>query len=711
MRLLERQHDPHTYRLANLSCADCAAKFEEKVKQSSGVVDAKVNFGASKLTVVGRPLSIEEVEKLGAFDNIKVAVEEERETAFWKKSREVGLIVFSLLLMIAAFWCHMLGTSAALYISLYVAATALGGWETFKKGVPSLLRLDFNMNTLMAVAVGGALAIGYWAEAAVVAFLFGVSEALEAFSMERARRSIRSLMEMAPRRASIRRNGVEQITNVEDVRVGDTMIVRPGEKIAMDGKVVNGQTAVNEAPITGESVPVDKEPGDEVFAGSLNTSGAIEVEVTKLTEDTTLSKIITLVEEAQEQRAPSQKFVDRFAKVYTPAVMALAVGIGLFPPLLFGAPWQPWVYNALALLIVACPCALVVSTPVAIVSALGNAARNGVLIKGGIHLENVGGLRGIAFDKTGTLTEGRPAVSDVVPLKGRGEDDVLTLAASIEQLSEHPLAEAVVRAARERNLPLKEAKDFEAIPGKGAQARVGGTVYRIGNRRLFEGELFKTAAAEDQIQKLRQEGKTVMVLGDGHELIAVIAVSDRIRETSRNTLRELKRIGVDKTVMLTGDDRLTAQAFARDVGVDDVRSELLPQEKVAAIQELKKRYDRIAMVGDGINDAPALAAATSGIAMGGAGSDTALETADIVLMADDLSKLPFTIRLSRSALRVIKQNITLSLVIKAVATAMVFPGWLTLWLAILADMGATLLVTANGMRLLRIQPEKREGVH
>lgn len=708
-----REHDKkstqeHVYRLANLTCADCAAKFEEKVKQAAGVVDARVNFAASKLTVVGRRLSVEEVEKLGAFDNIKVARHEEgdRDPSFWLRNRQAVVTGISLLLLVTAYLADILGASETLSISLYVAATVLGGWETFKKGFPSLLRLDFNMNTLMTVAVSGALAIGYWGEAAVVAFLFGVSEALESYTMERARRSIRSLIEIAPKQATIRRNGEERVLPMEEIRVGDIMIVRPGEKIAMDGKVVKGRTTVNEAAITGESIPVDKEPGDEVFAGSLNEFGSIEVEVTKLVEDTTLSKIITMVEEAQEKRAPSQAFVDRFAKVYTPAVMVLAVGIALVPPLAFGAPWQPWIYNALALLIVACPCALVVSTPVAIVSAIGNAARNGVLIKGGIHLENAGALRAIAFDKTGTLTRGKPAVTDVVPLKGQSEVEVLALASGIEKLSEHPLAEAIVRAAKDRNLTPAEAEDFEAITGKGARARVEGTLYWIGNRRLFEEQGIELTAVENRIRELQQEGKTAMLLGNKEEVIAILAVADQVRETSREAIRRLKQAGIEKTIMLTGDNRATAQAIAKEVGVDEVRAELLPQDKVEAIKELRKNYDRIGMVGDGVNDAPALATATTGIAMGGAGTDTALETADIALMADDLSKLPFTVRLSRAALRVIKQNITLSLVIKTVATILVFPGWLTLWLAILADMGATLLVTANGMRLLRIKPEK-----
>ncbi|MDI3257835.1 MAG: heavy metal translocating P-type ATPase, partial [Kyrpidia sp.] len=596
------------------------------------------------------------------------------------------------------------GAAPMQWIGAYAAATLLGGWETFRKGLPSFLRLDFNMNTLMTIAVGGALAIGYWSEAAVVAFLFGVSEALESHAMERTRRSIRALAEIAPNRALIRRNGDERVLSVEDIRIGDVMIVRPGERIAMDGKVVKGRTTVNEAAITGESMPAAKEVGDEVFAGSLNHSGAIEVEVTKLVKDTTLSKVIVMVEEAQEQRAPSQDFANRFAKVYTPVVTVLAAGMALIPPLVFGAAWQPSIYEALALLMVACPCALVVSTPVAIVAAIGTAARNGVLIKGGVHLENIGSLRAVAFDKTGTLTQGEPAVTNVLLLQNQSEEEVLTVAAGIERLSEHPLAGAIVRETANRRLVPAEASEFESFPGKGARAKVGGTVYWIGSRRLFEERGVDLTVVDNRIRDLQNEGKTPVLLGTGDTVIAVIAVADRVREMSREAVDRLKRAGIERTIMLTGDNPATARAIAREVGVDEVRAELLPQDKVEAVKELEQRYGRIGMVGDGVNDAPALAAATTGIAMGGAGADIALETADVVLMADDLSKIPFTVRLGRAALRVIKQNIALSLFLKIAVLILAFPGWLTLWLAILGDMGATLLVTANALRLLRIEP-------
>lgn len=705
---LQNQKLKQVVRLSGLTCADCSAQFEQIVKNVPGVIDAKVNFAASKITIEGTRLSKEKLEELGAFENIKVVdndKEESKEVGFWEKNRQTIVLGVSFVFLVIGFLADYLFQAPALSISTFITATLLSGWENFKKGIVNLFRLNFTMNTLMTVAIGGAFAIGYWEEAAVVAFLFGVSEMLEAYSADKARQSIRQLMDIAPKTALIVRNGKEQILSVGDIEVGDLMIVKPGEKIAMDGEVVKGSSSVNQAAITGESIPAEKIVGDSVFAGSLNQAGSIEVKVTKLVEDTTIAKIITMVEDAQEQRAPSQAFVDKFAKYYTPAVMVLAVAIALVSPLLFGVAWQTSIYNALALLIIACPCALVVSTPVSIVSAISNAARNGVLIKGGLHLENAGSLRAIAFDKTGTLTRGEPAVTDVIVLQDQSIEDTLSLAAGIEKYSEHPLAQAIVRDAEQRGITLAKAEDFQSVMGKGVQASINGKGYLIGNPRFFEGMGIPLTNIDGQIHKLQNEGKTAMIFSQEQKFLAIIAVADEVRESSKLALKQLKQAGIQKTIMLTGDNEATARAIAAQVGIDDFHAELLPEDKVSAVKELRTTYDRIGMVGDGVNDAPALATATTGFAMGGAGTDTALETADIALMADDLSKLPFTIRLSRSALRVVKQNIAFSLTIKAVATLLVFPGWLTLWLAILADVGATILVTANGMRLLKIKPD------
>jgi len=526
--------------------------------------------------------------------------------------------------------------------------------------------------------------------------------------MERARSAIRPLMQLTPNEALrlVRENGEprQERVPVTELAVGDHILVRPGERVPMDGEVISGESAVNQSAITGESLPVDVSAGSQVYAGSINGSGALEVRVTRLAQDTTIARIIRLVAEAQEQRAPSQRFVDAFARRYTPAVIALAAAIAVIPPLFFGAPFLTWFYRALVLLVIACPCALVISTPVSIVSALAAAARHGVLIKGGAYLEAAGNLKAIAFDKTGTLTQGRPTVTDVIPFNGLSADELLALAASVESASEHPLAHAIVHEARHRNLPLRETLGFVARAGRGAQAQVNGRLYRIGNREFFDGDLNLGTEERARLHALEAEGKTVMLVADDNAILGLVAVSDRIRPEVAETVAALHRAGIRRTVLLTGDNPRTAAAIARQAGMDEARAQLLPEQKVNAMAELLEEHDAVGMVGDGVNDAPALARATVGIAMGGAGTAQALETADIVLMSDDLRKLPFAIRLSRAARAIIQQNIALSLGIKALFLALALPGWTTLWMAVFADMGASLLVTLNGMRLLRFRP-------
>jgi Cd2+/Zn2+-exporting ATPase len=674
----------------------------------------ELNFGAAKMTVHG-PIAFDDVTRLGRQHHIQVRPQREAAPAlpFWQANPHVLPTAAAALLALAGEVLQHLPLSPVAATVCYAAAIVTGGLSTARKGLKAIAGLNFDMNALMTIAVTGAVLIGQWSEGAVVAMLFGVSETLEAYTMDRARRSLRSLMEIAPKSARIRRDGGAEEIPVEDVRVGDMLLVRPGEKLAMDGVIAAGRSALNQAAITGESMPVNRGPGDEVFAGTLNGEGALEVRVTKLVEDTTLARITYLVEEAQAQRAPSQTFVERFAKVYTPAVMALATLVAVAPPLLLHLAWAPWLYRGLALLVVGCPCALVVSTPVTVVSAIANAARHGVLIKGGAYLEAAGTLNAVAFDKTGTLTLGEPEVTDVAAGAGGWRpDDVRSLAAAVEQHSEHPLARALRRGAPPGppgGFSSAEATDFQAIVGRGARAMVDGRPVYVGSPALFREDL-RVGLGSELEQALRQwqaEGKTVVVVGSETEAYGALAVADTPREDSRRALAGLRRAGVARSVMLTGDNGATARAMGSRLGVDEVRAELMPDAKVAAIRELVAQYGRVGMVGDGVNDAPALAAATVGIAMGGAGTDVALETADIALMGDDLSKLPFTIALSRQALRVIKQNIGLAMALKLLAVAAVFPGWLTLWLAILADMGATVLVTLNGMRLLRLKPEER----
>lgn len=697
-----------TYRVQGFTCANCAAKFENNVKSLPGVQDAKVNFGASKITVWGTT-TIEELEKAGAFENLKIREDKEKAVKrepFWKQKENIKVYISAVLLVISWFLGMQYGEEHIFATIGYAAAILIGGYSLFIKGFKNLVRLNFDMNTLMTVAILGAAAIGEWGEGATVVILFAISEALERYSMDKARQSIESLMDIAPKEALIRRGNEEMMVPVDDIQVGDIMIVKPGQKLAMDGIVIKGTSTLNQAAITGESVPVTKTVGDEVFAGTLNEEGLLEVKVTKRVEDTTLSKIIHLVEEAQAERAPSQAFVDRFAKYYTPAIIIFALLLAVIPPLFMGADWSEWIYRGLAVLVVGCPCALVISTPVSIVTAIGNAAKNGVLIKGGIYLEEAGNLKVIAFDKTGTLTKGVPSVTDVVTYNGN-ENELMTITAAIEKGSQHPLASAIIRKAEEDGLNFKDVsvEEFQSITGKGVKAKVNNEMYYVGSPGLFEELLPNGIQSEikEQITTLQTQGKTVMVLGTEKEILALIAVADEIRESSKEVIRKLHQVGIEKTVMLTGDNQRTAEAIGKQVGVSDIKADLLPEDKLNFIKELRDKHQSVAMVGDGVNDAPALAASTVGVAMGGAGTDTALETADIVLMSDDLSKLPYTIKLSRKALAIIKQNITFSLGIKALALLLIVPGWLTLWLAIFADMGATLIVTLNSMRLLKVK--------
>ncbi len=661
----------------------------------------ELNFATAKLTIAGT-ISEQQLQKeIRTIEDVAILPAETADATVHQPFFPSNWTLLRTVLSLATL---LLGLSLSAYDPLQktflLSSILIGGYPVARKGLRNLPRLNFDMNVLMTIAITGALIIGEWNEAAVVAFLFSVSEMLESYSMEKARQSIRSLMELAPSEATVLRNGQEVRVPAEEVNIGDILLVKPGEKISLDGIILEGNTSVNEAPITGESMPVEKEAGDPVYAGTMNQQGAFRMRATKRAEDTTLARIIQLVEKAQGEKAPSQAFVDRFAKVYTPIVILLAVGIALIPPLLFGGNWNLWVYEALALLVVACPCALVISTPVAIVSAIGAAARNGVLIKGGVYLEEMGRLKAIAFDKTGTLTMGKPEVTDILPTGGHKEEELLRLAASLEARSEHPLARAIIQRADEREITYVAAQSFYAVAGKGATGEIGGIRYWIGKPRWAEERGLDTQPLQNQISALQKQEKTVMLLGSENEILGLLAVADPIRPQSLDAIRQLKQNGI-KTEMLTGDNPNTAAAIARQVGVDDYEAELLPEDKLQQVRHLHQQYGTAAMVGDGINDAPALAAASVGIAMGGAGTDTALETADVVLMGDDLLKLPFAIRLGRRAVRVIRQNIAFALLTKLLAVLLVFPGWLTLWLAILADMGASILVTLNGMRLFR----------
>ncbi len=691
------------FRLSGLDCGDCAAKLEKRIAAMSGVTSATVNFATGKMTAehaIDDADIIQAVQQSGYEAEVEKSIFRQPavQSIWWKNARTLATISSGMFLASALIlsWLEFADTVATL---LYAIAAATGGFHAARSGLYGLRTLSLDMNFLMTSAIIGAAILGEWSEGATVAFLFSFGNTLQTYTMEKTRRSIQSLMELAPAEALVRRNNEEKRFPVEEIVVGDIVIVKPGERIAMDGKVIHGVSTVNQATITGESIPVKKNIDDTVYAGTMNEQGVLEIQVTELAENSTLAKIFHLVEEAQGQKAPSQQFVDIFAKYYTPLVLVAAAGVMTLPWLLYQQPFAPWFYNGLVLLVISCPCALVISTPVSIVSAIGNASRNGVLIKGGAYLEEMSAVKAIAFDKTGTLTLGRPVVTDIVVVDGSSETEILAYANSIENRSEHPLARAVTERAK--GIELKPATDFKALLGRGAQARIEGRLMHIGNFRLFEELGYDPHQYERILADLERQGKTVIFLGSQEKIQAVFAIADTLREDSRSTIQSLHKAGIKHIAMLTGDNRRIATAIATSLELDAFYSDLLPEDKVAAVKKMHREYGKVAMVGDGVNDAPALASATVGIAMGVAGSDTALETADIALMTDDLGKLTYIMRLSRKTVAIIKQNISFSILIKLVFILFLFFNMATLWLAVFADMGASLLVTLNGMRLMR----------
>ncbi|MFC7064206.1 heavy metal translocating P-type ATPase [Halobacillus seohaensis] len=691
------------YKIDGMDCGSCAATIEKHLSKNPNVKEISVNFSTGKMKV-DHDTSQEEIMKEVERSGFKASLETARrtqETSPEPKKRDMTTIISGSLLAIG-FISSFTNLPDLLVTLLYAASIAVGGYKPVKSSFYAIKSGSLDMNVLMATAALGAALIGEWFEGATVVWLFALGNTLQNRSIERTRNSIRKLINLAPSEATVKVGNEFVRKPVDDVFINDVMIVKPGEKLPLDGKIISGTSSLNQAPITGESMPVDKEAGDKVYAGTINESGSLEVLVTKLVEDTTIAKIIHLVEEAQEQKAPTQAFVDRFARVYTPIVFGLALLVMVFPPLLGMGTWGEWIYKGLALLVVACPCALVISTPVAIVSAIGNAAKNGVLIKGGTFLEKAGAIKTIAFDKTGTLTEGKPKVSQVITVSDAKEaEEVLSITRTIEEHSNHPIAQAITAYSTERNISSKDGSDFKAIAGKGAQATIGGVEYFAGNRKLFAEMNVPLSGLESDIQSLQDEGSSLVIVGTRSEVIGVIAVADTIREVTVQSIQKLKDVGLAEMVMLTGDHEGTAKKLASETGIDRYFAELLPEEKVEVVKKLQGEGKIVAMVGDGINDAPALATADLGIAMGGAGTDTAMETADIVLMADNLEKLPHTIRLSRRALKIIKQNVWFSLVTKFAALLLIFPGFLTLWMAVLSDTGAALVVILNSMRLLR----------
>lgn len=642
----------------------------------------------------------------------------ERPGTFWQRRRRLILTAGSGLLTLAALSVQYAlaedgaRETPALAKALFAGATLAGVWLVLPKALSALRRRAPDMNLLMTIAVIGAMAIGEWFEAATVAFLFSLSLLLESWSVDRARRAVAALMDLSPPTARLISPGgsVSEVASSE-VSVGALLLVKPGERIPLDGRVIKGSSDVNQAPITGESAPAAKSPGSDVFAGTINGDGALTIESTKPAGDTTLARIIRMVGEAQSRRGPSEQWVDKFARIYTPVVMGAALAVLVLPPLFFDASWPAWLYRALVLLVIACPCALVISTPVSIVAGLTAASRQGVLVKGGAYLEAPGRLKAIAFDKTGTLTAGRPEVVEVVPLSGHTERELVERAAGMEVHSEHPIARAVLKYAAKLGVSPLEAADFQVIKGKGARARFGQREFWLGSHRYVEERGQETPGIHELLETMAGSGKTVVAIGNEEHVCGLISLADEVRPGTRETLEELRDLGVRHLIMLTGDNAPTAQAVAEAVGVDEVLAELLPEDKVGAIERLVAKYGEVAMVGDGVNDAPALARSTIGIAMGAAGTDAAIETADVALMADDLSRLPWLVEHSRRTLRIIRQNIVFSLGVKAAFLILTFIGFSSLWGAIAADTGASLLVVFNGLRLLGggAPPEGRTG--
>ncbi len=692
-----------TLELAGLDCPDCAMKMEKSINRLPGVLWATVNFTSSTLGIEfeSEKISLDKVISLVKDLGYQVITDEkDAEISYWEKNKRLMATGVAGLFLLAGFITSFFAASAVVSDFLYAIAIVVGGYFIAKSGFISLRMKTLDMNFLVTIAALAAAFVGQWLEGALVLFLFSVGNTLESYSMERNRRELRSLIDQSPKEAIVMRSGHETRLSVAQIVIGDIAIVKPGEKMPVDGLIVQGSSSVNQAPITGESLPIEKNLGDNVYAGSINGNGSLEVKVTKFASDSTIAKVMTLIERAQEQKAPAQLFTERFGRIYTPTVVLAAALIAFISPLLFNIEFSRSLYIAAVLLVVSCPCALVISVPVAVVSALANAARHGVLIKGGVFLEAAGAVKAIAFDKTGTLTEGRPDVTDIVNCKRYTTDNVLTIASAIESRSEHPIAKAVHRAGIENEIMNLSVSDFEAFPGGGAKADVEGEIYYIGSHRFFE-KMELPICDLDRAEGLEDEGKSVLFVGSKAEMVGLIAISDKLRTESVDAIRDLRGMGLKHIAMLTGDNQKTAKIIAGETGVDEYHYELLPEDKVEVVKAMQKDYKDVAMVGDGINDAPALATANIGIAMGAAGTDVALETADMALMADDITKLPYAINLSKRALSIVKQNIVFSMAIIVVLIVTTLFGQLSLSLGVIGHEGSALLVIANGMRLLR----------
>ncbi|MFN8499257.1 MAG: heavy metal translocating P-type ATPase [Anaerolineae bacterium] len=708
---LGRQFQACAMGVTGLTCDQCALRLEHGLTAVPGIVHASANPAAGVLGVQYDVADVTpaEIERKVSDMGYHVRTKDEEEEPVWVKHRDAFLTAVAGVCLVGGLLTQWLGGPHNLALAFFIGSYIAGGFYAAQNGIKALFSLALDVDFLMVAAALGAAAIDHWEEGAVLLFLFSLGNTLEHYALGRTRNAIRALMDLSPQQATrislVNGAREERVVPVEALAVGDMVLVRPGEKIPADGTIVVGQSAVDQAAITGESVPVDKDTGDTVFAGTLNGSGALEVRVAKTAQDTTLAKIVQMVEEARSEKSPTQRFIETFEEKYAWGVVTVTAIMIVVPWLVLGQDFSTAFYRAMTLLVVASPCALVISTPASFLSAIANGARNGILFKGGAHLENAAGIKVVAFDKTGTLTYGRPKVTDIVAFDGATEDEVLRLAAAVEGLSEHPIATAVVNAARDRGLPVPAAKDGKALHGQGILGTVDDRVVWVGKPGLAaeQGATIGEGALA-QLATLESQGKTVVAVGADRPL-GLIAVADTIRPQAVAAIAALKGLGVQKVVMLTGDNRRAAEAIARQAGVDEVHAELLPADKVRLAKALQAQYGDAAVIGDGVNDAPALAAATVGIAMGAAGSDVALETADVVLMADDLMKLPYAIALGRQATRVVKQNLAFALSVIVILILSTFVGVIGLPLGVIGHEGSTVIVVLNGLRLLNYKPK------
>ncbi len=687
-----------------MDCPGCAAKIEKNVRKLPEVSEARVDY---------------------LNQTIEAKVEQKDQRKLWKAIEELGYKIKpndlptgksngrfnfdseSISITTAAFALILAGVGSLLHwhdlliLFLILSAIFTGGRKIVRKGLAAGIRLQLDIDFLMTIAVAGALIIGEWIEAGAIIVLFSLSEYLEHKSIDRSRRAIKALSQLTPQQAAVLIDGNETLTPIKDIQTGQQILVRPGERVPLDGVILSGESSFNQAAITGESLPVFKKRDDKILAGSINGENAVTISVSHESGETVIDKIVQLVREAQSKRAETQTFIESFAKYYTPAVVGIALIIALFPPLLFSGVWSEWIYRALALLVIACPCALVISTPITFVSALTGATKRGVLIKGGVYLEKLYKIRAIAFDKTGTLTKGNLAVKEIIPLNRHNSDEVLKIAASVELHSEHPAAKSIVECAKRQNIRIDQPEDFKALPGLGAQAEIDGKITYVGNHHLFHESNRCDKAVHTTLDKIGEDPVTSVLVGRDSEIIGIITLEDEIRRNAATVISELKAENVTHTTLITGDLKKIGENIGGRIGVDEIASDLLPHQKVQHIQRLKQKYGSVVMAGDGINDAAALATADIGIAMGRSGADVTLETADIVLLSDKIEALPWLFRLSRKSYRIIVTNIFFAILVKALFILLAITGNATLWMAVFADMGVSLMVIFNGMRTLK----------